>query len=312
MSQQSAQSAAGVLRARGVCFPWGREIAPHLMGIVNVTPDSFSDGGLHLEAAAAVAHGERCAAEGATLLDVGGESTRPGALRVADAEQAARVVPVVRALAGRHAVSVDTTRASVARAALEAGACMVNDVSGGTEDPVIVDVAAEFGAALVLMHRRFAPGEDRWSTEHDPRRTSADVMAEVSDWLAARVDDVVRRGVSRDRVAVDPGIGFGKSVAENVELIERLREFRVLGVPVLVGASRKSFLGELAGEPEPARRDAASVVAARAAAVRGAAFLRVHAVRSHAGIVAAGEALPGAHAGWARAIVRPGTSEIRS
>ena len=301
---RTADADGGVLRARGFALPWGPRVAPHLMGIVNVTPDSFSDGGLHLDAAAAIAHGERCAAEGAAVLDVGGESTRPGAVRVPDAEQAARVVPVVRALAARHAASVDTTRASVARAALEAGACMVNDVSGGTEEPALVDVAAEFGAALVLMHRRFAPDQDRWSTEHDPRRASADVVAEVRDWLAARVEDAVRRGVARDRIAVDPGIGFGKSVAENVELIERLPELCALGIPVLVGASRKSFLGALAGEADPAQRDAASVVAARAAAARGAAFLRVHAVGAHSAMGAAGAARPVVEARWERSIVR--------
>lgn len=273
---------AKALRARERSFAWGAGIAPHLMGIVNVTPDSFSDGGLHLDAASAVEHGERCALEGAAILDVGGESTRPGAARIPDPEQVARVQPVVRALAARHAVSIDTTRAAVARAALEAGACMVNDVSGGTEDPGIVGVAAEAGAALVLMHRRFAPGDDRWSTEHDPRRASADVVAEVRDWLAARIEDAVRRGMPRDRMAVDPGIGFGKDVAQNVELIGRLGDFAALGVPVLVGASRKSFLGALTGEADPARRDPASVVAAMAAAARGAAILRVHAVGLHA------------------------------
>ncbi|MFM8640313.1 MAG: dihydropteroate synthase [Planctomycetota bacterium] len=282
---------ANVLRARERSFPWGAGVAPHLMGIVNVTPDSFSDGGLHLDAAAAIDHGERCAREGAVILDVGGESTRPGAARVPDHEQVARVQPVVRALAARHAVSIDTTRAAVARAALEAGACMVNDVSGATEEPGIVDVAAEAGAALVLMHRRFAPGDDRWSTEHDPRRATADVVAEVRDWLAARVDDAVRRGMPRDRVAIDPGIGFGKDVAQNVELIGRLGEFESLGMPVLVGASRKSFLGALAGEPDPARRDPASVVAAMAAAARGAAILRVHAVGLHAKALAGANAL---------------------
>lgn len=273
----------GVLRARERSFAWGGRSAPHLMAIVNATPDSFSDGGLHLDAAAAAAHGERCAADGAAILDVGGESTRPGAGRVPEPEQIARTEPVVRALAARHAVSIDTTRAAVARAALAAGACMVNDVSGGTEDPGIVEAAAEHGAALVLMHRRFAPGDDRWSHEHDPRRATVDVVSEVRDWLAGRVDDAVRRGLARDRVAIDPGIGFGKDVAQNVELIERLRELTALGVAVLVGASRKSFLGALTDQPDPARRDAASVVAAQAAAARGAAILRVHDVRAHAG-----------------------------
>lgn len=303
----SAAPRAGVLRARDRSFAWGGVAPPHLMAIVNVTPDSFSDGGLHLDAAAAVAHGERCAVEGAAILDVGGESTRPGADRVPDLEQVARTEPVVRALAARHAVSIDTTRTSVARAALAAGACMVNDVSAGTEDPAIAEVAAEHGAALVLMHRRFAPGDDRWSHEPDPRRASADVVAEVRDWLGARIEDVVRRGVPRDRVAVDPGIGFGKGVDQNVELIERLGELASLGVPVLVGASRKSFLGALAGEPDPARRDAASVIAAQAAAARGAAILRVHDVRAHAEAGARIEAGPCPSTPWHLAL-RPSTT----
>lgn len=294
---------AGVLRARDRSFAWGGGAPPHLMAIVNATPDSFSDGGLHLDAAAAAAHGERGAAEGAAILDVGGESTRPGAERVPESEQVARTEPVVRALAPRYAVSIDTTRSGVARAALAAGACMVNDVSAGTEDPELVEVAAAHGAAIVLMHRRFAPGDDRWSHEPDARRGSADVIAEVRDWLAARVEDAVRRGMPRDRVAVDPGIGFGKSVAQNVELIERLGEFTPLGVAVLVGASRKSFLGALTGEADPRRRDAASVVAAHAAATRGAAILRVHDVRAHAAVRAAvaGRCVPPAP--WHAALV---------
>ena len=273
---------AGILRAGTRSFAWGGGAAPHLMAILNVTPDSFSDGGLFADHAAAIAHGERCAAEGAAIIDVGGESTRPGAARVPAAEQLARTGPVVRALAVRHAVSIDTTSSEVAAAAIAAGACIVNDVSAAAEDPAIVDAAAAGGAALVLMHRRFTPGEDRWSTEHDPRRPAGDVVAEVRDWLAARVDAVVRAGMPRDRVAIDPGLGFGKSVAENVALLERVGELAALGLPVLVGASRKSFLGALAGQPDPARRDATSVDAALVAVRQGAAILRVHAVGAHA------------------------------
>ena len=273
---------AGILRAGTRSFAWGGGAAPHLMAILNVTPDSFSDGGLFADHAAAIAHGERCVAEGAAIIDVGGESTRPGAARVPAAEQLARTGPVVRALAVRHAVSIDTTSSEVAAAAIAAGACIVNDVSAAAEDPAIVDAAAAGGAALVLMHRRFTPGEDRWSTEHDPRRPAGDVVAEVRDWLAARVDAVLRAGMPRDRVAIDPGLGFGKSVAENVALLERVGELAALGLPVLVGASRKSFLGAVRGEADPARRDDASADAALVAARGGAAILRVHAVGVHA------------------------------
>jgi dihydropteroate synthase len=271
-----------IFEARGRSFAWGAGARPVLVAVVNVTPDSFSDGGRFVLRDEAVAHGERCAAEGAAILDVGGESTRPGAERVTAEEQVARTEPVVRALASRHAVSIDTTRSEVARAALAAGACIVNDVSGATEDPAIVEEVAGAGAGIVLMHRRFAPGEDRWSTEHDPRRAAGDVVAEVADWLAARVDAVERAGVPRGRIAVDPGLGFGKDVAQNLALLAGVGRMAAIGVPVLVGASRKSFLGAVTGEADPARRDMASVGAALAAAAGGAAMLRVHAVLSHA------------------------------
>jgi dihydropteroate synthase len=287
--------AARALVAGDRSFAWGAGCVPHLMAVVNVTPDSFSDGGSFATAEDAAAHGIRCAAEGAAILDVGGESTRPGASRVPAGMQAERAVPVVRALAARHAVSIDTTLAAVARAALDAGACMVNDVSGATEDPVILEAVAASGAAIVLMHRRFAPGEDRWSTERDGRRPTGDVVAEVADWLAGRVDAAVRAGVPRERIAVDPGLGFGKDVAQNLELIAGVARIAAIGVPVLVGASRKSFLGAVTGEAEPSRRDGASVGAAIAAAANGAAILRVHAVGLHAQALgawwAAGQAL---------------------
>ena len=282
----AAPAAGGILRARAHAFAWGEGIRPHLMAIVNATPDSFSDGGLHADPLAAAAFAESCAADGAVILDVGGESTRPGASRVSAAEQRARTEPVVRALARGHAVSIDTTLAEVASAALEAGACMVNDVSGATEDPAMLDAVAASGAAIVLMHRRFAPDADRWSTERDERRPVGDVVREVRDWLGGRVDAAVRAGVARDCIAIDPGFGFGKDVEQNLAMLRSIGEFSSLGVPVLAGLSRKSFLGAVAGQPEPAARDAASIGAALAAAARGAAILRVHAVRAHADALA--------------------------
>lgn len=270
-----------ILRARGHSFAWGPGTAPLLMAIVNATPDSFSDGGLHADAASAIAFGERCIADGAAIVDVGGESTRPGAQRVDAAEQIARTCPVVEALARRAPVSIDTTRAAVAQAALAAGACMVNDVSAATEDPAIIEAACNAGAAMVLMHRLHAPGEDRVSTDADPRRRYGDVVRDVRDWLGARVDAAVRAGLPRECIAVDPGLGFGKDVEQNMELLVRVGEFASLGVPVLVGASRKSFLGAVAGEPDAARRDPASIVVALEAASNGAAILRVHDVHGH-------------------------------
>ena len=276
-----ASSSPRILRARGHSFAWGPGTVPLLMAIVNATPDSFSDGGLHADAASAIAFGERCIADGAAIVDVGGESTRPGAQRVDAAEQVARTCPVVESLARRAPVSIDTTRAAVAQAALAAGACMVNDVSAATEDPAIIEAACNAGAAMVLMHRLHAPGDDRVSTEADPRRRYGDVVRDVRDWLGARIDAAVRAGLPRECIAVDPGLGFGKDVAQNMELLVRVGEFASLGVPVLVGASRKSFLGAVAGEPDAARRDPASIVAALEAASNGAAILRVHDVHGH-------------------------------
>ena len=281
----------GVLVARSHRFAWGSETAPVLMAVLNTTPDSFSDGGVHASLDAAVSHGQRCIHEGAGILDVGGESTRPGAARVDIAEQIARTQPVIAALATLGPVSIDTTRAEVARAALAAGACIVNDVSAALDDPEIVDVACAAGAAIILMHRLASPDSDRWSTEYDARRTYTDVVHDVRDWLGARVAAVLRAGMPRDRIAVDPGLGFGKDVQQNLALIARLQEFAELGVPVLVGASRKSFLGAITAEPDPAQRDAASVGAALVAASNGAAILRVHAVRDHAHALAAWSAL---------------------
>ena len=229
--------------------------------------------------------------EGAGIVDVGGESTRPGAARVDIAEQIARTQPVIAALAPLGPISIDTTRAEVARAALAAGACIVNDVSAALDDPEIVDVACSAGAAIILMHRLASPDSDRWSTEYDARRTYGDVVHDVRDWLGARVAAVVKAGMPRDRIAIDPGLGFGKDVEQNLALIARLQEFAELGVPVLVGASRKSFLGAITAEPDAAKRDAASVSAALVAASNGAAILRVHAVRDHVHALAAWSAL---------------------
>ena len=281
----------GVLVARSHRFAWGSETAPVLMAVLNTTPDSFSDGGVHSSLDAAGSHGQLCFHDGAGILDVGGESTRPGAARVDIAEQIARTQPVIAALATLGPVSIDTTRAEVARAALAAGACIVNDVSAALDDPEIVDVACAAGAAIILMHRLASPDSDRWSTEYDARRTYTDVVHDVRDWLGARVAAVLKAGMPRDRIAVDPGLGFGKDVQQNLALIARLQEFAELGVPVLVGASRKSFLGAITAEPDPAQRDAASVGAALVAASNGAAILRVHAVRDHAHALAAWSAL---------------------
>jgi dihydropteroate synthase len=242
-----------------------------LMGIVNVTPDSFSDGGAFATVSAAVAHGERLAAEGAALLDIGGESSRPGASPVAAEEEMARVVPVIRALNSRIAlpISVDTTKAGVASAAIAAGASIVNDVWGFQRDPEIPRVAADLGAAAVLMHNRASID------------AGLDIIADVLDFLSRSIDIALNAGMARERLIVDPGFGFGKTPTQNLELIRRLGDFAVLGCPVLLGVSRKSTIGLVTGQKVPSERLAASLAAGLVGAANGAAILRVHDVAPH-------------------------------
>jgi dihydropteroate synthase len=250
-----------------------------VMGIVNVTPDSFSDGGQWATTDAAIVHGRELYAEGADILDIGGESTRPGATRPLVAEELDRVVPVIRDLAAEGiAVSVDTMRHEVAEAALEAGAVLVNDVSGGLADPRILDVVAGAGAAYVAMHWR------AHSTEMQQHATYDDVLVEVRDELAQRLEAAIAAGVADDRLVVDPGLGFAKTAAHNWELLQRLPELESLGVPILVGSSRKSFLGTLLagvdGKPRPVHdRESANVALTTIAAIQGVWAVRVHEVR---------------------------------
>jgi dihydropteroate synthase len=241
-----------------------------LMGVVNVTPDSFSDGGLYLDAEAAVAHGLELAAAGAEVLDVGGESTRPGAEPVSAEEELARVVPVVGGLAGTGSrISVDTSKAAVAAAALDAGAEIVNDVTALGGDPEMAALCAERGAGVVLMHML---GEPR-TMQEDPRYE--DVVAEVKAFLAERLEAAVGAGMDEGRVWLDPGIGFGKTGAHNMELLRRLGELRELGRPLVVGTSRKSFIGRVDGSPADQRLGGTIASSVLAAAER-ADVLRVH------------------------------------
>jgi dihydropteroate synthase len=257
-----------------------------VMGVVNVTPDSFSDGGQWFEPSAAIEHGRELLAEGADLLDVGGESTRPGATRPEPAEELCRVIPVIEALAAEGAVvSIDTMRAAVAERALDAGAVMVNDVSGGLADPDMLALVADRRAPYVCMHWR------GHSAGMQDRARYDDVVADVIAELALRVAAMRRAGVDLDRVALDPGLGFAKNADHNWEILRRLPEFAVLGLPLLIGASRKAFLGrlladELTGEPRPAvRRDAASAAVSALAAAAGAWCVRAHAVAASADAV---------------------------
>jgi dihydropteroate synthase len=242
---------------------------PQVMGVVNVTPDSFSDGGQFLDAGLAIAHGRELLGEGADILDIGGESTRPGAEAVGADEEIARVLPVIEALAGDGArVSIDTSKAEVASRALDAGATIVNDVTA-LGDPEMGGLVADRGAALVLMHMQGSPR----TMQEDP--TYADVVDDVKAFLAERVQRAVAAGVKEERIWVDPGIGFGKTVDHNLELLRRLGELGGLGRPILVGTSRKSFLGRLTGAPV-GERLGGTIATCVLAVANGAAALRVH------------------------------------
>jgi dihydropteroate synthase len=241
------------------------------MGVVNVTPDSFSDGGLFLDAVAAIEHGERLAEEGAGILDVGGESTRPGAEPVAEDEELGRVLPVVEALAASgHRVSIDTTKLEVARAALAAGATLVNDVSAFRFAPGMAGLVASAGADCCLMHML---GDPR-TMQADPRYE--DVVSEVKAFLEERLAFATREGVPEGRVWLDPGIGFGKTVEHNLELLRRLDEIVAIGRPVVVGTSRKSFLGKLVGGRPEGERLPGTIATNVLALERGASVFRVH------------------------------------
>jgi dihydropteroate synthase len=254
--------------------------APVVMGVLNVTPDSFSDGGRYDSPAAAVAHGREMAADGAHLVDVGGESTRPGSGRVDADTEAARVLPVVRELVGAGvAVSLDTTRASVAARALEAGATVVNDVSGGLADPDMARVVADAGCPFILMHWRAHSRDMQALAVYD------DVVTDVCDELSQRVDAALAAGVEPGQLVLDPGLGFAKTAEHNWALLAHLDRLLGLGFPVLIGASRKSFLGRLLpgpdGSPRPVgEREAATLATSILSVQAGAWGVRVHDVRS--------------------------------
>ena len=245
------------------------------MGVLNVTPDSFSDGGLHLDPTVAAQAGRRLLDEGAAIVDVGGESTRPGSEGVSTDEELRRVVPVLEALQGAP-ISIDTAKAEVARRALDLGAELVNDVTALRGDPALAEVVAESGAYVCLMHMQGEPRTMQDSPVYD------DVASDVTAFLEERLRFAVNAGIAEERIALDPGIGFGKTVAQNLELVRRLDILRSLGRPVVVGFSRKSSLGRIVGDPEATVGSlAASVGAAVAAYERGATILRAHDVREH-------------------------------
>jgi len=247
---------------------------PRLMGVLNITPDSFSDGGRYLSVAAAVAQGRCLAAEGADLLDVGGESTRPGAQHVGVQQELDRVLPVLEALRREIALplSIDTTKSAVAEAAIAAGAEFVNDISGLTFDAQMAAVVANSGAGLFVMHTRGRPATMQADTCY------ADLVAEICAALQGSVARALAAGVAAERIAVDPGIGFGKDVAGNLELLRRLPEFAALGRPLLLGTSRKSFIGRVLGLDDPAARQTGTLATVALGVASGARLFRVHEV----------------------------------
>ncbi len=277
---------------RGRRFEFGTRT--YVMGIVNVTPDSFSDGGKFLAADAAIRHGLALAEAGADLLDIGGESTRPGAEKVSDAQELARVLPVIEGLLARCPlpISIDTTKAAVARRALEVGASLVNDISGFRFDPELPGVVAQARAACCLMHIQGTPE----TMQADPRY--GDVVEESIGFLREGIERAVAAGVPRDKIWVDPGVGFGKTLGHNLALLRRLDDYRVLRAPVLVGTSRKSFLGHLTGRKAPQDRVLASAASAAVmATLAGADVVRVHDVAETKEALAVAEAVRSAREG---------------
>lgn len=263
--------------------------APRIMGIVNVTPDSFSDGG-RWNADGGIAHGRELVAHGAHILDIGGESTRPGSAAVPVPDEIARIRPAVVALSGETAVSIDTRKADVARAGLAAGGGMVNDVSGLDFDPGMAAAVAETGAAICLMHAKGLPE----NMQDDPRY--GDVLLDVYDALAERIARAEAAGIARDRIVIDPGIGFGKTLEHNLAILRRISLYHALGVPVLLGASRKRFIGTIGGAGEAVRRDPGTLAVTLAAVQQGIQIHRVHDVAGTRQGLAMWQAIRGAEA----------------
>lgn len=266
---------------------------PLVMGVLNVTPDSFSDGGRFAAVEAAVGHGRDMAAAGAAIIDVGGESTRPGSQRVGAEEQIRRVGPVIERLVREvpdALLSIDTTLAPVARRAVELGASLINDISGATDDPAILDVARDGHTPIVLMHMRGQPA----TMQVNP--TYADVVREVAEHLRARLAAAVAAGVPESAVILDPGIGFGKTLEHNLALLRSLRAFTEIGRPLLLGTSRKGFIGRITDEPEPSRRLFGTAATVAWCVANGASIVRVHDVPEMSKVVAMTRAIVGAGA----------------
>lgn len=252
---------------------------PLIMGILNVTPDSFSDGGKFSDVNAAISQVKRMMSEGVDIIDIGGESTRPGSEPVSPAEQQQRVIPVIKAirqtLNSDILISIDTTSSQVAKAALEAGANIINDVSAGIEDPAILNVAAEFNAPIILMHRQGTPKTMQDNPYYD------DVVPEVINTLLTQIASAIQSGIKKENILIDPGIGFGKRKQDNLELLAHLDKFVALGFPVLLGTSRKRFMGTICNVTEPAELVTATAVTTALGVIAGVQLFRVHDVKEN-------------------------------
>ncbi|ARV58328.1 dihydropteroate synthase [Nostocales cyanobacterium HT-58-2] len=258
------------LTIRERCFEWGRRT--YLMGVLNVTPDSFSDGGKFNTTTAALAQAQAMVAGGADIIDVGGQSTRPGAEQITLAEELERVLPIIRVLRKEISVpiSVDTTRADVAQAAVEEGADIVNDISGGTFDPEILSTVAQMGVPIILMHIRGKPQTMQQFTDYQ------DLIGEISSFLSMQIAAAIAAGIDQEKIIIDPGIGFAKNYEQNLEIFRRLPQLHQLNCPILVGPSRKSFIGRILNQPDPKARVWGTAAACCAAIFNGADILRVH------------------------------------
>ena len=270
---------------RGRCFEWGQRT--YLMGILNVTPDSFSDGGEFDTTSAALVQAQALVAAGADIIDVGGQSTRPGAKQITLAEELDRVLSVLQVLRPEISIpiSVDTTRAAVARASVEAGADIINDISGGTFDSEMLPTVAELGVPIILMHIRGTPQTMQQKTDYQ------DLLAEIYSFLARQIGVATTAGIERDKIIIDPGIGFAKNYEQNLEIFRRLRSLTPLNCPILVGASRKSFIGRILNQPDPKARVWGTAAACCAAIFNGADILRVHDVQEMHDVTLVADAL---------------------